>query len=90
MTKKLGLFLCCAYENEKSIEQFENAFPKDIRNHASSKGILGYEYNFEKMNFLERAIIKKISGTKKSVSNINYKAINKFVNDFEKAGSITN
>jgi len=84
LTKNLGLFLCCMEKSEKSIEQFENAFSEDIRKHASSSALLGYEYNFDKMNFFERALVKKISGFKESISEIDHEAIEGFVNELEK------
>ena len=84
MTKTLGLFLCCMEQGEKSIEQFENAFSEDLRKHSSSTALLGYEYNLDKMNFFERALLKKISGFMESISEIDYEAIVRFVNELEK------
>jgi len=83
LTKTLGLFLCCMEKGEKSIEQFENAFSEDLRRHASSTALLGYEYNLDKMNFFERILVKKISGSKESISEIDYKGIVRFVNELE-------
>ncbi|MCY1634970.1 flavodoxin domain-containing protein [Marinifilum sp. D737] len=84
LTKTLGLFLCCMEKGEKSIEQFENAFSEDLRKHATSTALPGYEYNLDKMNFFERALVQKISGSKENISEIDYDAIFKFVNDLEK------
>jgi len=81
LKKKLGLFLCCMETGEKSIEQFKNAFPEKLRNHAASTALLGYEYNLEKMNFFERLLVKKISGSKESVSEIDYQGIDRFVTE---------
>jgi len=78
MNKKLGLFLCCMEEGEKANEQFENAYPENLRKHATATGLFGGEFTFEKMNFLEKSIIKKISKISESVSKINEKAINEF------------
>lgn len=83
LTKKLGLFMCCMEEGEKAIEQFENAFSEDIRKHSSSTAFLGYEYNLEKMNFFERALVKKISGSKENISEIDIEGIDNFVSQFE-------
>ncbi len=84
LAKTLGLFLCCMEQGEKSVEQFENAFSEDLRKHASSTALLGYEYNLDKMNFFERFLVKKITGSKKSISEIDHDAIVQFVNEFEK------
>ncbi|MCB2195321.1 MAG: flavodoxin domain-containing protein [Bacteroidetes bacterium] len=76
--KKLGLFLCCMYEGDKALEQFQDVFPETLRIKAHAHGIFGGELNFEKMNFLEKAIIKKIANIENSVSNINYSNIKSF------------
>lgn len=77
--KELGLYLCCMHKGEEAQKQFETAFPKLLRNSAKAKGILGGEFLFEKMNFIEKAIIKKIAKTDQSVSAINQKEIEKFI-----------
>ena len=41
MTKKLGLFLCCWRDGKIAIEQFENAYPKELRDIAIANGIFG-------------------------------------------------
>lgn len=80
-TKKLGLFLCCMYEGEKAIEQFNNAFPEDILAAAHSKALLGYELNFGKMNLVERALTRKITGYTESTSHINQQELNRFIEE---------
>lgn len=84
LAKPLGLFLCCMEKGEKAIEQLENAFPENLRKHASSIALLGYEYNLDKMNFFEKLLVKKISGSKESISEINNEAIERFIMEFKK------
>jgi menaquinone-dependent protoporphyrinogen oxidase len=67
--KKIGLFICGANAQEAQKELSDN-FPQELLNIAVSRGYFGYEFNFEKMNFAMKAIIKKISKVDKSVSNI--------------------
>lgn len=69
LKKRLGLFLCCM-EKEKAQEQFDNAYPGELRNHALSCKILGGEFNFNRMNFFERFMVRKISGIHESISDI--------------------
>jgi len=76
--KKLGLFLCCMEEGEKAQQQFQDAFPPELIQRATATGIFGGEFNFEKMNFIEKAIIKKIAKIEKSVSKIDEKSILEF------------
>jgi menaquinone-dependent protoporphyrinogen oxidase len=80
LERKLGLFLCCMFE-EKAEEQFNNAYPEILRNHAGSNKVLGGELLFEKMNFFEKAMVKKIAGVHESVSKIDKKKIIEFVNE---------
>lgn len=81
-SKKLGLYLCCMEEGEKAKEQFENAFPEELREYAKSAKLLGGEFVFEKMNFIERAMVRKIAGTNKSISKIRVDEIKKFAKTF--------
>ncbi|MBN2012001.1 flavodoxin [candidate division KSB1 bacterium] len=78
LTKKLGLYLCCMEENEKAKQQFDNAFPVELRNHATAIGMFGGEFDFERMNFIERAIIRKIAKLEQSVSKIDQEKIRMF------------
>jgi menaquinone-dependent protoporphyrinogen oxidase len=77
--KKLGLFLCCMGEGEKAESQFNAAFPEELINHATATGLFGGEFLFERMNFMERYIIKKISKMDKSISKLSEENINNFV-----------
>jgi menaquinone-dependent protoporphyrinogen oxidase len=83
LKKKLGLFLVCMEEGEKAQTQYQDAFPEELRKHASAQGFLGGEFDFSKMNFIEKAVIKKIAHIDKSVSRINDKAIKDFVKMFK-------
>jgi len=78
-TKKVGLFLCCMEVGDVAQKQFNNAFPKELIQHTSATGILGGEFNFENMNFFEKAIIKKVAKINKSVSKISEEKIETFV-----------
>jgi menaquinone-dependent protoporphyrinogen oxidase len=80
--KKIGLYLCCMYEGETAKNQLYNAFPPELCEKAIATEILGGEFLFEKMNFFERAIVKKISGTKESISKLKINNIKKFANAF--------
>ena len=82
LQKRLGLFLCCMHEDEAE-NQFNIVFPEKLRSHAISKKIMGGEFLFEKMNFVEKALIKKIAGVQESVSKINNKEIETFVKEIK-------
>ena len=78
LQKKLGLFLCCMNEDAHT-KQFHAAYPEILRNHAIASCIAGGEFLFEKMNFFQKLIVKKVSGFKTTVSKINNDAIEEFV-----------
>lgn len=70
MKKEIALFLCCMKDGEEAREQFENAYPEELRKHAKKIEILGGEFLFDKMNFFERAIVRKVAGVKENISKI--------------------
>lgn len=78
MTKHLGLFLCCMFEGEKSAQQFETTYPKELREHSKANGLFGGEFMVSKMNFIERQIVKKVAGVTSDVSKINVEEIERF------------
>lgn len=78
LEKRIGLFLCCMDEKQAE-NQFNNAFPQLLRNHAIASACPGGEFNFNRMNFIEKAIVKKVSGIDHSVSTINHQKIDAFI-----------
>jgi len=82
--KKVGLFLCCMEEGEKALEQFNNAFPEELRKISKANGFFGGAFDFEQMNFFEKAIIKKIANIEDSYSKINYQNISAFALELSK------
>lgn len=69
-TKRLGLFICHMEEGAKADEEFAAAFPKELVDAAAAKGLFGGALNLERMNWLERAVIKKMAKITASVSKI--------------------
>ncbi|SER75507.1 flavodoxin domain-containing protein [Salisediminibacterium halotolerans] len=79
MSKTLGLFLCCLYEDIEAQLQFERSFPETLREHAVAHGFFGGELLFEEMNMFEKMIAKKVSGSIENVHSMNYEAIDQFI-----------
>ncbi len=77
LEKRTGLYVCCM-EEKQAQQQFENAFPEELRKHASATGIFGGAFNFERMNFLERKIVQKVAGVTESVYKIDEGEIKRF------------
>lgn len=80
LSKILGLFICCMFEDVAE-KEFIDVYPKVFRQHAIAKAQLGGEYKFEKMNFIERTLARKLNKQKQSISRIEQQAIDIFVND---------
>lgn len=80
LQKQLGLFICGMNEAEFETE-FINAFPELLRKHATSSKVMGGEFLFDKMNFFQRVIVRKISGVNQSVSRIKEGKIEEMVNE---------
>ena len=70
ITKNLGIFICCGNE-ELAEDQLSTSFKGKIYDLATAKGYFGYEFDFEKLNFLSRFVVKKVSKVKESKFRIN-------------------
>jgi len=64
-------------EGEEALNQLESAFPKELSSHALTKECFGGEFDFKKMNFMERLIVKKVVKVDKDTSNIHEDKIEK-------------
>jgi len=84
LEKQIGLYICCMEEGERADKEFTSAFPKQLIDYADAKGFFGGEFNFEKMNFIERFIVKKIAKVTESVSNFKEDNIIDFINTMKK------
>jgi menaquinone-dependent protoporphyrinogen oxidase len=79
LTKKLGLFICCWRDGEEANLQFNQAFPEDLRIRSIANGLFGGEFIINKMNFLDKQIVKKVIGVSTDASNLDTTAIMTFV-----------
>lgn len=79
LSKQIAIFMCAMEKTELKIQEFENNFPKELREHSLANGIMGGEYLFERMNFFEKFMIKKITGSPESKSEIDYDVYKDFV-----------
>ncbi len=85
--KEIGLFICCMHEPEVAREQIKNAFPEELHQMAKTEAIFGGEFNFDKMNFVEKMLVKKIARVRESVSKLDHNSIDRFANRMEKTYS---
>ncbi|MDR1403575.1 MAG: flavodoxin domain-containing protein [Tannerellaceae bacterium] len=82
--KRLALFVCgMEPDSAKQRRELANAYPPELHGYAVSNCFAGGEFLFEKMNFFERAIIKRIAKTDKNVSQIKEDEVDRFVAEYE-------
>ncbi|WP_055666678.1 flavodoxin domain-containing protein [Desnuesiella massiliensis] len=82
-SKKLGFFICGMADGDDAQKQLESSFPRELLSSAVAKESFGGEYDFKKMNFLERFIIKRISGSDKNQCRIMKENITRFVDQMK-------
>lgn len=84
LQKNTALFICCMRTGEIAQEQIKNNFPEKLYNHSEIKAALGGEYNFNKLNFLEKMVVKKVAGVKESKTMYLNDKISKFAAEVNK------
>lgn len=77
LTKKIGLFICYM-DREHNKEEYMKSFPIDLVNHTHAVGYFGGAFDFDKLNFFEKFIVRKDLGHTKSIYRINAQSINHF------------
>ena len=82
LDKNIGLFICGLAEGEVAKNELEACFPEKLSNNALTIDIFGGEYNFDKMNFIEKTIIKKIANTTENQEVLHTDRIEKFAQVF--------
>ena len=82
--KELGLFICCMENGETAQKQLMEAFPEELHKVAKASAIFGGAFEFEKMNFLQKMIVKKVAKIKHSTSKVDHDAIKKFSTKMDK------
>jgi len=78
LTKPLAIFTCGMNAPDYDL-QLANAFPENLKKHSFFKGTLGGEYDFDKLNWFERFLVKSISGVKISSKHYKIEEIDRLV-----------
>ncbi|HKJ42405.1 MAG TPA: flavodoxin domain-containing protein [Sunxiuqinia sp.] len=82
--KKLGLFICGMAEGNEAKQELKNAFPEELHQFAIHEAIFGGEFNFDKMNLLQKFMVRKIAKVEKSVEKVDHEAIDRFAERMER------
>lgn len=73
-------------QKEEEIQsELNNNFPPELLKIAVAKEHFGGEFRFDKMNFLERMVVRKVSNISSDQSNILRDNINKFAKAMKEA-----
>jgi menaquinone-dependent protoporphyrinogen oxidase len=78
LTKRIGLFICAAQEEEIREKELIESFPEKLFEHAVCKEIFGYEIHYEDMNFIEKKVVGSILGHKSNYSELSDVKIDSF------------
>jgi menaquinone-dependent protoporphyrinogen oxidase len=78
LLKETGLFICCIEQGEAADKQLTDAFPAKLLNSAKSTAIFRGKFDFSRMNFIERMMVRKVSGVKQNTSKIDFEAVRQF------------
>lgn len=79
LKKKFAYFICCLMPGDKADSHIiPKHFPEKLREHAFANAFPGAIVDYVKMNWLEKIILKKITGTKESFSRKDDSAIKDF------------
>jgi menaquinone-dependent protoporphyrinogen oxidase len=76
--KELGLFICCMEEGEIARRQLLSAYPEELHRMARASAYFGGAFDFERMNFLQKMIVKRVTHLKVSTSTVDFDAVRKF------------
>lgn len=84
MKKEIGLFICGMQEGDAMEKEISDNFPAELLSKAKSVKHFGGEFTFKKMNFMEKAIVKKIVKITHDKSDIHYDNIKKLAMELNK------
>jgi menaquinone-dependent protoporphyrinogen oxidase len=79
--KGIGLYICGMQGDEAINTELNQNFPSELLNIAAAKEYLGGEFIFDKMNFIEKMIVKVVSKVSSNKSNILKDNIHKFAQE---------
>lgn len=70
---------------EEADHYFEEQFPLQLLKYVNAKSCFGGAIFFERMNFVERFVIKKVAKIKHNVNQVSDETIDRFISTFQNA-----
>lgn len=84
LKKKLGIFISTLAPPEKSDEYYQKNFSAILGSNVDVKAFVGGEVYFDRMNFFEKFLMKKITGTDQNIYKLNMENIDAFAKEMTK------
>lgn len=79
LTRRIGLYICCMQSGEVARQELRESFPPELLAHTSASGIFGGEIHMERINFVERFIVRAVVRTEYSVTTFSEERVMTFV-----------
>jgi menaquinone-dependent protoporphyrinogen oxidase len=84
LNKKVGLFICAAHiDDEIRQKELVDSFPPELFKVAVAKEIFGYQIVKERLNFIEKVLVKKIMGITENTNKLSFETIDKFTKQIQ-------
>ena len=80
LARRIGLYICCMQQGEVAVQELHEAFPAELLAHASASGIFGGDIHMERINFLERFIVRAVVRTEYSITTFSEERVMQFLN----------
>ncbi|MEI6822199.1 MAG: flavodoxin domain-containing protein [Bacteroidota bacterium] len=82
LNKRLGLYISCMFEGDVASKQLADAYPQILKDASIAFDFLGGEFNFKKMNFIDKLMVKKVANVTESVCRIDNEKVIQFAEKF--------
>ena len=76
--KKLGLFICCLYEDEKAAQELEENYPDWLKARSTAREWFGGRATLARMRAIDRFLFTRIAKMSSDVSKIRDDKIERF------------
>lgn len=86
LQRRIGLYICCMQAGETALRELREAFPPSLLAHAAATGIFGGEIHMERINFIERFIVRAVVRTEYSLSTFSQERVARFVQQLLRPG----
>ena len=85
LNKKLGLFICCLYEDEKAAQELEENFPEWLKARSTAREWFGGRATLSRMRAIDRFLFTRIARVDSDVSKIREDRIERFCKILEES-----